>query len=101
MLTDEADIVLEIAAGDDFKDNIRGALFKIEKAIGSSPTSSPPPTAPSTSSGVLAARKVKLPELSLSHFDGEPTKWYMFWDTFVTRFWKMGPMAARRKIELW
>lgn len=72
----------EIAAWDDLKDNIRGALFKIEKAIGSSPASIPPPTAPSTSSGVVAARKVKLPELSLSHFDGEPTKWYTFWDTF-------------------
>ena len=59
LLTDEADIVSEIAAGDDLKDNIRGALFKIEKAIGSSPASSLPPTMPSTSIGVVAARKVK------------------------------------------
>ena len=83
LLTEADEIAAEIAAGDELKDSLRAALSKLDRAVGSTRADTsliPPTVAPPT--GSRSACRVRLPELTLSHFDGTPTKWRTFWDTY-------------------
>ncbi|XP_011410528.1 PREDICTED: uncharacterized protein LOC100633078 [Amphimedon queenslandica] len=83
LLEDEAEIETDIEGAEVIRDTLRSALFKIDKAIG--PPSGAPrgvsPTVGDTPSESVATR-IKLPELTLTPFDGDYTKWKTFWDSF-------------------
>ena len=78
LLNDETEIIAEIEGAEGVKDVLRSALFKIDRAVGASSAPSPG-IAPTT-----AAIAVKLPELTLMPFDGDPTKWKTFWETYLS-----------------
>ena len=74
LLTEADETAAEIAAGDELKDSLRAALFKIERAVGSTRADTsliPPTVAPPT--GSRGTCRVRFPELTLSHFDGTAT----------------------------
>uniref|UniRef100_A0A1X7UUW7 Uncharacterized protein n=1 Tax=Amphimedon queenslandica TaxID=400682 RepID=A0A1X7UUW7_AMPQE len=83
LLEAEAEIETDIEGAEDVRDTLRSALYKIDKAIG--PSSGAPrgvsPTVGDTPSESVAT-KIKLPELTLTPFDGDYTKWKTFWDLF-------------------
>ena len=73
----------EIQQSDECKERIYEALTRINRAI--NPVATPSPTVsearastPATDGGA----KVKLPKLSLPHFNGDLTKWTSFWDSY-------------------
>ena len=79
LLNDETEIVTEIEAGDLLSDSIRAALFKLNRALRTVPTST---SATPSIRGDSSHKKIRLPELTLNPFDGSYTKWPTFWDTY-------------------
>ena len=99
-LTPDDDIEAEIDHADQYQENIRRTLSKLNKALLAATAPTPgewprvtlplpatPPTGDSLSSDPLAATtpvrtKVKLPKLTLPHFNGNLTRWTAFWDSY-------------------
>ena len=73
----------EIGQSDEFKERLYDALTRINKTISPAPTTAASPTEPrSTEPTADRTAKVKLPKLSLPHFNGDLTKWATFWDSY-------------------
>ena len=81
-ITPEEGLEEEIRQSDEYKERIYDALTRIDGlthvSVAASTGSSPPPPTFALDHGA----KVKLPKLSLPHFNGDVTKWTTFWDSF-------------------
>jgi len=82
---------------DQYQENIQGILDKLNKAMDSGITTTPRMTAPPTQVAIEAGAttreraapstpgsKVKLPKLTLPHFNSTPLRWMAFWDSYVS-----------------
>ncbi len=82
--TPEEGIEDEIQQADEYNERLYSSLSKINNAL------KPPPMhatvratsrSPEAGAGSQRQAKVKLPKLSLPHFNGNPMKWTSFWDS--------------------
>lgn len=82
-ITPEEGLEEEIGQSDEYKEKYE-ALTLINKALGSTPTTAAMSSAEAQTSEPTGERppKVKLPKLSLPHFNGDLTKWTTFWDSY-------------------
>jgi len=95
-IVEENDLEEEIGLADEFKEKVYKALFDANKAIQSKRTvgttvtvpltsgdrHTPPEKSPSKVPRDAGTCKVKLPKLTPRKFNGELTKWLIFWDSF-------------------
>lgn len=83
-MTPEEGLDDEIGQSDEFKERLYDALTRINKMISSAPTTVTTPSTESRCAEPTAdgTAKVKLPKLSLPHFNGDLTKWATFWDSY-------------------
>ena len=78
LLTTDDGVAKDIEESDAFKDSIYAALVKIEEHISKRTTD---PTVTATPPRPVAST-VKLPKLTIQPFNGEPTRWTTFWDSY-------------------
>ena len=105
-LTPDDAIEAEIDHADQYQDNIQRILSKLNKAItapaprtdpiprtdptpivppapaAGAPTISDPPVGERAIPSAHHGNKVRLPKLTLPHFNGNPVKWTGFWDSY-------------------
>ena len=83
-VTPEEGLEEEIGQSDEYKERLYEALTHINKALDSTCTTAatPSPKARTTEPMGEKTAKIKLPKLSLSHFNGDLTKWTTFWDSY-------------------
>ena len=87
-LVEEGSVAEEIEQADRFKEEIYGIMVRIDRLSVppvTSPPSSPPSRAPVAELVPHSSRggsRVKLPKLSIPHFNGELTAWTPFWDSY-------------------
>ena len=81
-LTAEKGLENEIQQSDEYKEKIYEALTRVNKVLdnATTPTPAATPTAP-TVPGDRGA-KVKLPKITLPHFNSNLMKWPTFWDSY-------------------
>ena len=101
-LTPDEAIETEIEHADQYQENIQATISKIHNVL--SPPGMPTPRTdatpevlathtsitsatpraptPTEPGGSAHGSKVKLPKLTLPHFNGNPLKWTMFWDSY-------------------
>ena len=87
LVESEDAVTEEIEQADVFKQDMYAVLVKIERLSSKGPTPTPPEpsrSAPRTDPPSSAASKVKLPKLTIQPFNGEPTNWMTFWDSYKT-----------------
>jgi len=73
LLTEEADILREIAQADEYNQEVVDTQLKLRELL----TSGTTPTSASK-----ASQNARLPKLSLRTFDGDITQWLPFWDCY-------------------
>ena len=76
-LQDQAEIEKDILDRTDFEDELEQTICRIERALKSHTAGKP-----MQQSLTHAIDKVKLPKLSLMTFNGDPTQWTPFWESF-------------------
>ena len=88
-LHDETEIATEIEGNEALCDQVRSAIFRINKALStpphvSSPASTSPPPSPGEGRHTITptVSRMKLPKLTLTPFDGNYTRWCTFWDSY-------------------
>lgn len=96
-LTPEDSLDDEIQQSDEYKERIYEALSRINRAMKTTtapsmvptiPTTAEVRTPPPTSESHERGTKVKLPELTLPHFNGNLMKWPSFWDSYESAIHK-------------
>ncbi|XP_028406778.1 uncharacterized protein LOC114529221 [Dendronephthya gigantea] len=84
--TKDDNIEKEIEDSGDFKRNIKECIFQIESVLVSTQQVSEQSTSgvatPNTSVNQPYPSQVKLPKLHLKKFNGDPTCWQQFWESF-------------------
>ena len=78
---DPADIVTEIEQSERVRDEIFGAIVKLERSLAKRPMTHPPTP---TRAAVAPVVTAKLPKLILKSYSGSLTGWSAFWDAFKT-----------------
>ena len=78
-LLDETDIEKEIVDRSAFEEELEDTICKITAVLTRKETQNVNAVNPRPSGNSV---KVKLPKLSLPHFNGNPTQWTTFWDSF-------------------
>ena len=104
LLTDEKEISDEIVETDEWRCKLELAIIDAEAALLPSPTpkssstsTSSPSRTPSPSGA--AVPKVKLPKLTLNNFEGDPTTWVPFWDSFESTIHNNPQLSAINKFN--
>jgi len=83
LIEDEGELAAEIDKTDDFKRKVYTIMAKIEQTLNPRTThAAPPPRAASSIATSTTTSKVKLPKLSIAPFNGEPTSWTTFFESF-------------------
>lgn len=77
----EDDLENEIQQSDEYKERIYEALTRVNKVIDTAATVSRPAATTTAATGGHVA-KVKLPKITLPHFNGSLVKWPMFWESY-------------------
>lgn len=85
-LVDEAAINTEISSSSDFVMTIDSAIRKCKSRTSPVPTTNP-------------TKLVKLPNLTLPKFDGDPLKWSKFWDMFRTTIHVRTDISSTAKFQ--
>ena len=82
--TKDDDLEKEIEDSGEFKRNIKECIFQIESVLftQASESSTSGVAAPNTSVNKPYPSRVKLPKLHLKKFNGDPTCWQQFWESF-------------------
>ena len=98
--------IIEIADDEELmkKELLEAAEFaeeidEVNFLINSCCTIQAPPTVVNTAPNVNIVGKVKLPKLSLVTFDGEPTNWQPFWDSFRSSIHENAALANVDKLQ--
>ena len=88
-LHNEGEIATEIEGSEALFDQVRSAIFRINKAMSTPghvipPASTSPPPSPGGGGHMTTptVSRMKLPELTLTPFDGNYTRWCTFWDSY-------------------
>ena len=82
-MTPEDGLEDEIGQSDEYKERLYDALTRINKAIGPAPSTMAPSMETRSAEPTLdRTARVKLPKLSLPHFNGDLTRWTTFWDSY-------------------
>ena len=87
LVESEDAVTEEIEQSDVFKQDVYAVLVKIEQiSLRSSTHTASDPSCLTPRSGLSsgAASKVRLPKLTIQPFNGEPTNWLTFWDSYKT-----------------
>ena len=81
LVDDEGELANEIEQADANREALYASLLKVERFLDAAPPA-PVPTGGATTHAYARVSGVKLPKIQLRSFNGEPTKWTAFWESF-------------------
>ena len=98
---EEGEVENEIEQADVFKEKVQRAIIDTTGTIAAKETpATQPPSVVTTSSAMPApSTRVKLPKLSLQKFNGDLTKWSMFWDSFESYIHQNSELSSFDKFQ--